>query len=77
MTFPARLHAIFSTIERHTKPPIQIHPSKELKIPMHSSPNPADGPIGFKLMHQQITMLNTEAHPPFHKWTDTITKYIS
>ena len=65
---------LFLVNRKAHKTPTQSKPCKELKIPIHSPPITEDGIfIGFKILYQQITLLNTKAHPPPHNRTDTIT----
>ncbi|MEO6671179.1 MAG: hypothetical protein ABIN36_16975, partial [Ferruginibacter sp.] len=65
MTLPTRPHAIFSTFARRTKPMHETDLAKELKMPTHSRPTPADEYLSSFVRHfSNKYLLGTQAHPP-------------
>ena len=49
------------------KTPTQSQPCKELKMPTHNPPTPADKYLSSLAIHiSNISLLNTKAHPPPH-----------
>ena len=65
MTLPTRPYAIFSTLQGTQNPTHKSQPCKELKMPTHSPPTPADEYLSSLVQHiSNITLLSTNAHPP-------------
>lgn len=64
MTLPTQPYAIFSTLQG-TQIPTQSQPCKELKMPTHNPPTPADEYLSSSVQHfSNKSLLDTQAHPP-------------
>lgn len=69
MILPTRPNAIFSTLQG-TQNLDTSQPCKELKMPTHSPPTPADEYLSSFVQHiSDKSLLSTKAHPPPHNWT--------
>ena len=64
MTLPPDPTLFLAHCKAH-KTPTQSQPCKELKMPTHSPPTPADEYLSTFVQHfNDISLLGTQAHPP-------------